>query len=196
MSDDELKSAIGLMREARESARGYADFFEFNPSRDQEELGVVMALAKALDSAGELYFHQVLLRGRGDDPPDCEAVNMAGEKVAIEVTELVDGEAIRAVKSHPSAYVWADWSKDKFEKSLNHLVSRKDSRFPFLKGAPYNGGYTVLIFSDEPLLNKKTVSGYLQSTSIPQPKNIDKVFLLLSYDAAIKNYPYFDISFS
>jgi len=196
MSDDELKSAIQLMRKVRKNSRGYADFFEWSPDRNQEELGVVKALSEALEASGELYFDKIRLRGRGEDPPDCEAINQSGERIAIEVTELVDGEAIKAIKNSGNPYEWADWSKDKFRESVSHLISRKDGRFAHLKGAPYSGGYTVLLFTDEPLLNKETVGSYLASIDISKPKNIDKVFLLLSYDPTIKSYPYFEIKYS
>ncbi|GAA5133904.1 hypothetical protein [Thalassotalea piscium] len=194
MSDIELQSAVKLMRQARENARGYADFFTWSPDRDQEELGVVRALAETLALSGEAYFDHIRIRGRGEDPPDCEAVNQLGQRVAIEVTELVDGEAIKAVKNSGNPYKWADWSITKFEESVNHLIARKDSRFPYLKDGPYQGGYTVLLFTDEPMLSKKTVELYLASIVIVEPKNIDKVFLLLSYDPTLKSYPYFTLT--
>lgn len=99
------------MRAVREKARGYADFFEWTTNRDLEEWGVLTSLFQFRDSA--LPYTKVRMRGRGNDPPDCEALNEAGRRVAIEVTEFVDGKAIRRFKAG-AVYGRERWDREKF----------------------------------------------------------------------------------
>src|SRR5690349_15183171 len=98
MTTDGDPEVLKAMRAARVQARGYADFFGWPQSRDVEEYGVVSALAESRQASGALFFTRLLARGRGNDPPDCEAEDEVGNRIAIEVTELVDAKAINAYK--------------------------------------------------------------------------------------------------
>jgi hypothetical protein len=119
-----------LMRNARERSRGYADFFLWATDRDLEEWGIVKVLVESLELDGKSLLFSVQSRGRPNDPPDCEAVNAQGERVAIEVTELVDGEAIHHYKiaereGRSALWEWAGWSKEKFLSELQRRISEK-----------------------------------------------------------------------
>lgn len=183
------------MRAARAKARGYSDFFLWSIDRDMEEWGVVTSLAESLDKHNALFFSHLRRRGRPNDPPDCEAAGENGARIAIEVTELVDGQAIQAYKAG-AIYDWAEWDKEKFLAGLDRALKAKDSRYPNLKGGPYEGGYVVVIHTDEPLLNFETVSRFLERYDLPKPQNISRAFLLLSYDPAQNRCPYFELRFS
>ena len=122
---EEEKELLEIIREARKKARGYADFFGWGADRDIEEWGVVTSLAESLKSDGITLFTSLKRRGHPNDPPDCEALDSDGNRIAIEVTELVDGKAIQAHKAGKT-YEWADWDKDKFISSIESLISRKD----------------------------------------------------------------------
>lgn len=195
MTTEEEKQLLKLMREAREKSRGYADFFGWGSDRDIEEWGVVTSLVESLESENKNIFTSVKRRGRQNDPPDCEAIDANGHRVAIEVTELVDGKAIQAYKSG-AIYEWADWDKDKFITSLESLISRKDSRFTELKEPPYEGGYFVVIFTDEPMLDRSTVESYLEGYKFKKPEYLSKAFLLVSCDPYIEKCPYYELQFS
>ncbi|WP_252275592.1 hypothetical protein [Pseudomonas subflava] len=194
MTTEEDKELLEIIREARNKARGYADFFGWGADRDIEEWGVVTSLVESLKADGVTLFTSLERRGRPNDPPDCEALDTDGNRVAIEVTELVDGKAIQAYKAG-KIYEWADWDQDKFTSSLEALISRKDSRFNELKGAPYEGGYVIVIFTDEPILNRIAVESFLRGCNIKKPKNITRTFLLVSYDPSIKKCPYYELQF-
>jgi len=153
MTPEENKQIAELMRSEKERARGYADYFGWSINRDLEEMNVVKQLAIGLEKDNKLFFSNIQARGRPNDPPDCEAVIGNNERIAIEVTELVDGNAIRAFKAG-ATYEWAEWDKKKFLSSIEEAITSKDSRFPMLKGAPYPGGYIVVIYTDEPDLNQ------------------------------------------
>ncbi|WP_404361314.1 hypothetical protein [Methylotuvimicrobium sp. KM1] len=195
MTTDEEKEILHLMREARNRARGYADFFGWGSDRDIEEWGVVTSLSESLESEGKSLFSSLKRRGRPNDPPDCEALDTEGKRIAIEVTELVDGKAIQAYKSG-AVYEWADWDKAKFISSLEKLLCRKDSRFPELKEPPYDGGYYVVIFTDEPMLDRSTVETYLDGHQFERPEYLTRAFLLVSYDPGVEKCPHYELQFS
>ena len=187
---------VEKMREARERARGYADFFLWTTDRDLEEWGIVKLLNESLAAEGKLLFSDIKSRGRPNDPPDCEAFTPKGERLAIEVTELVDGEAIHQFKkaekeSRPTD--WAKWSKEKFLSELQNRLSEKDARFSVLKDAPYPGGYLVAVHTDEPDLNIETVSRYLEGHRFGALQHITQAFLLLSYAPSVERCPNFKL---
>lgn len=101
MTTEEEKeiAELELMRAAREKARVYADHFGWATNRDIEEWGVGTALAESLENENISLFKNIKRRGRQNDPPDCEALDVDGRRIAIEVTELVDGKAIQAYKA-------------------------------------------------------------------------------------------------
>ncbi len=188
------KEIARLMREARSKARGYADFFGWGTDRDLEEWGVVKSLIESLESEGKNIIFSLKPRGRTNDPPDCEARDVDSNRVAIEVTELVDGKAIKAYKSG-EVYDWANWDENKFLNCLELMLSRKDSKFLDLKEPPYTGGYILVIFTDEPMLNRLTVESYLQGKMFNKPKYLTKAFFLFSYDPAVNNCPHYELQF-
>ena len=144
------------MLEGLRRNRAYAGFFEWAMDRDLAEYGVVESLAKSLQSDDALFFSDLAIRGRRNDPPDLEAVDRAGNRMAIEVTELVDGDAIRASeKGHRRNH--AAWGRKKFLSALGDRLAAKNARFDKLKGAPYSGGYVVVMFTDEMYLPRPTV---------------------------------------
>ena len=195
MTSDDEAEIRALMRAARERSRGYADFFGWAIDRDFEESGVLSSLAESMAADGVLFYENIKSRRRPNDPPDCEATDSDGARVAIEITELVDNDAIRAFKQG-RVYVWADWPREKFISSLADRIAAKDKRYPHLKEQPYVGGYVVVVFSDEPALTRSTVQEYLKDHDIPRPAHISRAILILSYGPAIQRCPYFEIAFN
>ena len=180
-----------LMLEAIQRNRKYAGFFDWAPDRDLAELGVARLLAGSLEKHGSLFFAGLKIRGRGNDPPDLEAVNGEGLRVAIEVTELVDGDAIKAtVKNH--RFDTAVWDQEKFLSDLNVRLMAKNACFQNLKGGPYPGGYVVVVFTDELYLDGPSVERFLNEQVFVGLSNIDRAFLLLSYFSD-KGYQYFEL---
>lgn len=195
MTSRDDKKILKLMREARKRARGYADFFGWGSDRDIEEWGVVKNLAESLELDGEEIFISLKQRGRPNDPPDCESLDNKGNRIAIEVTELVDSVAIKAYKSG-DVYEWATWDKNKFITSLELLLITKNSKYTKLKDQPYNGGYFIVIFTDEPMLDRQTVESYLQGHNFKKLPNVTRAFLLISYDPNVNRCPYYELQIS
>ena len=188
MGEEDDKEVLRLLRAARAKKRGYADFFEWRIDRDREELGVVQALEESLQFTGKSFFSRVIGRGRGEDPPDCEALTLEGKRMAIEVTELVDEDAIRAFRRGQGAD-WAPWSRNQLFDAVSKLLAKKDSRYPDLKGGPYPGGYMVVIYTDEPLLSRSVLSSYLAGLTFDKLVHVDRAFVLISYDPEVEHCP-------
>jgi hypothetical protein len=195
MTPDDEAEILALMRAERKKSRGYADFFGWAIDRDLEESGVISSLVESMAVDGFSLFKNVKSRRRPNDPPDCEATDCNGARVAIEVTELVDGEAIRAFKEG-RVYDWAEWTREKFTSSLAERIHAKDKRYLSLIDPPYDGGYIVVVHTDEPELTRSTVQEYLEGHSIPRPEHVSLVLLVLSYDPAIQRCPYFEVPFN
>ncbi|KWA45805.1 hypothetical protein WL27_05345 [Burkholderia multivorans] len=191
MTPDDESEIVKQIRAARAKAR-YADFFGWSTDRDIEEWGVVTTLAESLAANGQLFFFDLARRGRDNDPPDCEAVDANGRRVAIEVTELVDERAIQAYK-RGAVYEWAEWTRDGFISSLAKRITEKGKRHAILKGAPYDGGYVIVVFTDEPLLPIETVTTFLRDHAFARPAGMTRAFLLLSYDPRTESYPYVEL---
>jgi hypothetical protein len=188
----EQKSKIGhALREAVRCRRGYADFFGW-PDRDREEEAVLAALKASLQKDEALFFGKIQPRGRGNDPPDLEAFDRYERRIAFEITELVDGEAIKAFKSTKRDEP-AGWTERKFLDRLGSRLQSKNARFTELKDPPYDGGYVVVVFSDEPDLCAPVVELYLRGQSFTGTGMLTRAFLLLSYDPRLGRYPYFEL---
>jgi hypothetical protein len=178
-----------LLREAARRRRGHADFFSWPPDRDLEEAYVVGHLASSAAESGRPLFQKILARGRPNDPPDVEAIDKEGRRVAIEVTELVDPDAIRAAKNGKP--YWPEWTAESFRSRIRELLQGKARRRPVLKGGPYPGGYVVVIYTDEPELRPDVIASLL--TEPFEITAVDRAFILLSYEPRTSNYPYFEI---
>jgi len=187
---DELEAeAIRLMREALKKRRGYADYHSWPLDRDLEEAGGAEELRAALAEAGTPLVRSVRSRGRGNDPPDCEGTDSTGRRIAIEVTELVDPDAIRAVKQGASAYSWAEWTQEKLASSVSEALRKKDSRR--LRDGPY-GSYVVILHTDEPELGIDRVRSLLNGVTF-KCGQVNRAFLLLSYDPQIQRAPFMEL---
>jgi len=188
MPRDDPSNIFGYIE--RSQKRGYATFFEWPLNRDLAELGVVRYLLASMEADGQTQFHHARSRGRGNDPPDCEGTDNQGRRVAIEVTELVDPKGISNYQAGRTDQ-WIVWTRDSFLAGINERLASKAKRTRALKGAPYPGGYAVIIFTDEPHLNRASVHTYLKNHRFPHFAGLSMAFLLLGYDPAIKRCPWF-----
>ncbi|MBK8157776.1 MAG: hypothetical protein IPK59_02935 [Rhodospirillaceae bacterium] len=202
MADDDQSRILARMREARSKARGYADFFQW-PNRDIEELGVLQELAKTLESVGSNFLSGLRSRGRGFDPPDCEATDTSGRRVAVELTELVDQAALEATVANrrndregqlDAPYFWAEWDIGKFEREVGKRLIGKHNRFDQLQDGPYPGGYVVVLYTDEPALSRILVKGYAAQVNFAGVSSISRAFIVLSYDSDIEMYPAIELA--
>ena len=188
MSDEEsLEHEIAGAVEWLNRERPRAGFFAW-PERRLAEAGVARTFAEAARSVPGFPLTNVQSARR--DPPDCTAQDARGHLVAIEVTELVDGEANALAKRDRSRVVLAAWDAAKLAARLRQLLNAKDK--VALLGGPYFE-YIVLIHSDEDMLDAGTVEQYLEGATFGPFKQVSRAFLLPSYDPARCGYPYFEL---
>ena len=193
MTPEEERQVVAVMRQALQRSRGHASFFEWAPNRDLEEWGVANHLHQSLVDDGADFYQELAIRGRGNDPPDCEARSREGDRIAIEVTELVDPAAILAFKRN-DPYHWTDWSQTDLREALQQRLLAKDKRGDSLQGGPY-GQYVVIVHTDEPMLSHVTAGKLLEGVRFSKPCCINRAFLLISYDPGLKRCPYLELPF-
>lgn len=189
------------LREGLKAKRGHAGYFNWNADRDLEELGVIQELWASMNASREVFFTDFSIRGRGNDPPDLEALTLEGEKLAIEVTELVDGQAIQRDKfvRDQQNSTWQDrlsvavsWDDASIIGEVQKLIKAKDGKFNKLLGGPYRGGYCVVIFTDEPDLSPEKLQGVLQGATF-LAENISRCLLLIGYQPFEQHLKYIDL---
>jgi hypothetical protein len=196
MATDEEDEVAAIIRKAIEKRRGHADFFEW-PDRDRAELGVVEDLAASLEATGVTFFSDPKSRGRPNDPPDCEAIDKDGQRIAIEVSELVDGKAISKIhaarRSGLTGESWVEWDLMKFKSAVSERLTTKNACYPRLKDAPYPGGYVVVLHTDEDALSRKVIEEFAGQVTFANCNHIDRAFILISYDPEIERYPFVEL---
>jgi len=187
---DENNTAQAL-DQVKQKKRGYSDFFAWPVDRQLEEWAIVDSLKESLEKANAGFFNSLRARGRGNDPPDCEAILYEGGKLGIEVTELVDPVAIMAYKNGDTSQQ-AEWSEDKLIKSIAHRLKAKDVSTN-LKGGPYDV-YMLVIHTDEPILNFDYTHPILSEYPFKFYSLISRAFLLMSYDQKYQCCPYIELN--
>jgi hypothetical protein len=81
-----------------------------------------------MEAIGVAFYSNIKSRGRPNDPPDCEGVDQHGDRVAIEVTEIVNGQSIRAFMKR-RVYEWADWNREQFLCAVTDRIAVKEKRY-------------------------------------------------------------------
>jgi hypothetical protein len=127
------------------------------------------------------------------DPPDCEAIGPAGERVGVEVTELVDQSLAgqRPMTTRPKF-----WEVPEVVTRLDEIIRRKDEKCRHVTGF---ARLMLLIHTDEMFLR-----GYagddifegVRDTVFDYPNRIDEAVFMVSYDARIQSYPFVRLKFS
>lgn len=181
-----------MAEEFKKNHRPHAGHFSWETERALAEWGVLQEFMNALAHEGNLFFRDARHRGEGQDPPDCEAVSADGGRIGIEITELVDGRSIEAARLD-KPYDWKDW-KGVLVPALEKLVRRKDKPRD-VNGGPYSQ-YVLLIFSDEPWLERDYVELSFKEHTFDATALITRAFLLLSYDPFLQRYPCYELRLS
>lgn len=150
--------------------------------RSIPEMDVARDLAKALVDHGDLAL--VDLRVATADPPDVVAWDSLGRKVAIEVTELVDEEAIKRNKAGQDVY--RQWSEADLLAKLEELVRTKDGK-TFL-GGPYQR-VVVAIHTAEPAISWRECQAYLAMWEIAGLTRVTEAYVVFSWDPSTETCP-------
>jgi hypothetical protein len=174
---DELTRAVELLSEGRQ----YAPFFEW-PKKGGKELGVAEEFVASLNAQSGLRLSNLQLQH--PDPPDLTCMNARGERVAIEVAEVVCEEAVRrTVKGEEVLRVWHPGD---LTTSVTALLRRKDDKI--FHGGPFAHIF-VCLFTDEPMLTLDSAPAELATAHFGPFKQVTGAFLLFSYQPSTQSYP-------
>jgi hypothetical protein len=188
-SDDGM--IIDALRQAESAARGYADFDTW-PDRDVKDRGIGRDFAEALSRNFGIHLSHVDVVERNFDPPDL----VVDERIGVELTELVDSNAIAAAakqkRAGESPSVYRDWTERDLINRLIELIQRKDAGVPKRHvGLP---DYWLVIHTDEPGLSPGQIEAYLQKWSPVSCNLLTRAFLLMSYFPEFGGRPLFELA--
>ena len=172
-----------------EGIRGYAPYFSLSTSRQDNEVEVVSVLSEQMMKQKKEYFHSIVPRGQGNDPPDCEARGINRERIGIEVTELVDGDSIATAKKGESISQ-GNLSPHDVIETISTIIARKDSAD--VKGGPYDQ-YILIIYCDDPLFLDYEILEAIRKAQFDPTSLIDRAYFLESYCPWEKCCPYIEL---
>lgn len=164
--------------------RRYSAFFEAD-SKERKELGVGAELVRSLRSRFGIEVND--LHPPSKDPPDLVAT-VSGQDIAIELTELVCLDAVRAnqkAKGSEGA-VYRHWKLGEVRAALAERLLSKDTRV--LNNGPFYE-YWVCVHTDEFELSPERVKQDLADGDLGRYSQINRAFLLFSYQPGQSSYP-------
>ena len=211
---DEERIIAGLKRiENMNRKRGHATFWH-GEREFQEPMEVIATRCWAEEMNRRR--HSILIceiEGNRDDPPDVFA-EMDGENIGVEVSELVDEQAIdehpripplvELVEPGPHALdklpqpMPPKWPLEKFERRLREIVQSKEEKVrKKRKGDGKNHSLSkqfLLIVTDEDYLldDAVTLPEHLKTIKLQRPQNFDGVYIMGSPDGE-GHYPVFEV---
>ncbi|MDE0154812.1 MAG: hypothetical protein OXS28_04310 [Gammaproteobacteria bacterium] len=176
-----------------EGVRKHAPYFFLSSNRQLNEVDVANLLSEELSKQGEESFHSVTSRGQSNDPPDCEATGDEGERIGIEVTELVDGPSIATAKGRDVSFQEESWKPSRVIEKITCIIRRKDRADP--KGGPYDL-YILIVYCDDPLILDYENLKAIRDSDFPATQLIDRVYFLQSYCPFEKRCPHIKLRLS
>ena len=159
--------------------RKYANFFE-GPSKELKEFTVCEKWLNTY-GAGNGYDKSSLV-SVNDQWTDCEVKNNAGELCGIEVTELVDSEAIR--RNEMGENVYRTWNNDDLLSAIHDRLMDKNTR---THGGKYSK-LVVLLHTDELEITSDAYGHVIEGHIFENLENIDEAYMVYSYVPG-KGYP-------
>ena len=138
--------------------------------------------------------HKLELRLCEQDPPDCQAFDVSGNLVGWEVTGLYDEEVEKQNANAKTVkdIVFRDWAEEDLVAAIARTIKGKDSKI--CAGQARNPGWpfarvNLIIATDELAVTRDMASSMQGRFSTLEVNHLMEVYLLLSYDPAIKERP-------
>lgn len=185
MTNDDLElSAICAELEKKQR---YAGFFE-SLDKESKELNVGEELLRSLNATSEIQLGS--LENCITDPPDLTCENGSGDRIALEVSEIVFRKAIEINlkrKKTPEKAVFALWPPGDLEEAIRASLKEKDSKS--LRGGPYQH-FWVCLFTDEMMLTPEKAFEELTGVEFGPFDQITDAFFLFSYVPGKETYPF------
>ena len=178
-------NSIDVLREYIKRKREYASFFDWF-DKGQKELGVVESLLGSMKLQGANTFQNLYISPK--DPPDCIAKDQSSNLIGIEVTELVDEDAVRLNAQGKNVY--RKWTADEVVKEIESIIVGKDSNT--FHGGPYKK-LILVIHTDELDINFQALKPMLEIHEFKKTSQITEAYLLFTYDPTNKHYPHIQL---
>lgn len=170
--------------------RKHAPYFSLSEAKQENEADVACVLREELVRRGSESYHSIQWRQLGTDPPDCEATGINGERVGIEVTELVDPGAIRAAingngSPHDSVAPLT------VVRTISEIIRKKDHAN--VRGETYDV-YILVIYSDDPCFLDYESLAAIREAKFERTSLINRAYFLASYDPWKRCCPYIELA--
>jgi len=150
------------------------------------ERGIVRELLDSMHHDGDMRYQNV--RSVNGDWPDCEVDDEFGNTVGVEVTELVDEEAVR--KAQRGEMDFSYWTDDEIKDRVSGILAHKDLR------SSHSGLYNkviLVIHTDQ--FTRSHLFPVIKNTKFTRLENIQEAFIIVSYDPETHTYPWCEIQF-
>lgn len=177
---------LQIVEKCRRMKRRHASFYDWH-DKQVKESGIVDDF---LDPENHKGVHDYVSFSIPDtDPPDAVIYKNNNEEAQLEITELVNKNAIESQINNDSAYSneclkWTELGY--FEKQLNERIQTKNKKCAALFN--HNKNVQLLLHTDEMWLESSYKKHFEAGCTI-QPHRFSDIWLMLSYSTATKSYP-------
>ncbi len=189
MNSQSMEEFLLALSEDDEQIRKHAPYFALSKDKQQNEFEVAHLFNEELKNRGAKYFHSIVARESGKDPPDCEAIGNDGERIGIEVTELVDEDSITSAINGKMIGQSLPKPSEVIEK-VSAMIRRKDCAK--VKDGPYDL-YILIIYCDDPKFLAFKIYKKLLNARFGPTNLIDHAYFLESYNPFKNCCPYYEL---
>jgi hypothetical protein len=173
-----------ILSESANRPRHHAGFFHWH-EKSLKEWGIAQGFREELERDGvTTIISSKQHPGGKNHAPDYEFTTDGGAVWGIEITELVDQEAIETAQR--GKRLVPDWSDEELLAAIETLIDKKD-RPKNVRGGPYDR-YILLVHSDEDMLAAQRIQAVIGGRQFSTCL-IDDIYVLVSYDPAEGRLP-------
>ena len=170
-----FKEEIEKLRKLR---RNHADFFNW-PDQQVQEKVIGLDFFQKLEESSDEYLENI---ESAEDPPDVKITTSKNRVVGVEITELVDQQAIEYEINGDPRYCErvVSWNRENTLEAMESIISRKDAK---CENVPKSyDSMVLLIFTDEPRLKSDTLKDYFLGHQWSEVNNLNEAYILTGYE--------------
>jgi hypothetical protein len=166
--------------------RKYASFYNWD-NKNEKEIGICSSFIRVIFNEDDIESLDLVSK----DPPDCLLI-LKGQKIGIELTELVDQKEIEKNIKCKGQFVPCFWGKTEVENELNRIITSKEKKAKDKMHHQYDD-YILLIHSDEPKIDRNKIPEIIAEYDPPITSIIKHIYLMLSYEPELKKEPIYKL---